>query len=385
MKKGKWFIWIVIALVLGGCSKNDNVSTSNSRINSTKDSSTVIKTSSSKTKKTNFSDDEYVAAAYMAIYLETSTSNEAIDDIFYEITKESSDIFTFKKSDNDFILNQGNENSTTTFKVDKENIYGSSKDSNFEWTKKDLDSKFKDYKKLVEKLVIIGEENTKKPTSKKNEQKKEAIDTKSLTEEQAIDWVKHYLITNGATFDELEKKATFQTSMVDGFLVISEYLPVPTGAHNKLTYQYRINNEGYLEMTDVSTSDDWDVVSETYIFKEDLNAPIAKNEDISAVMTQEGHDGPGMFYTLIITNTTNKTVKVSSNDMIFEKKSNQTDSSEDIPLRYQKTVIITAGKNHEFKQILGPVSGDTPMYYNLDVSYQGNRLIRQEAAIKEYR
>lgn len=99
----------------------------------------------------------------------------------------------------------------------------------------------------------------------KREAKKEKVDTKSLTNDQAIDWVKHYLVQNGATIEELNEEVGFKADMVDGYLQVSEYHQNTPFGSRTLSYIYRINAEGELEEGSIYNSDDWHVISTEYI------------------------------------------------------------------------------------------------------------------------
>lgn len=387
MKTFKGMVYVLSLLTLVGCSQKGTNNESKETTESTRVSQTKTSASSKEIEKPLFTDEDYAAAGYLSIYLEAKDNKQSIDDLFYFITKEPEGNVTFTKEKDGFTLGQGTAGSTMTFKVEKDKVTRiSPAKNNFSWSKKELDKTFKDYQKLVEKLVVIGKENKENHKQAEVEAaKKEVIDPKNLTEEQAITWIKNYLIQNGATEEGLNKNSEFQSSMTDGYLIISQYLPVPTGAHKKMTYQFRINSNGHLEKKYIASNENWEVISTEYIYKEDLEGPIATKSDMSATMVQDGSDGPGMFYTLTIKNTSDHTIKVSAEELALNKNSSLSDVDEDIPVRYQKNVVIPAGKEHEFKQLLGPVSGDTPLYNNLDVTYQGEVIFHQAAGMESYK
>lgn len=115
---------------------------------------------------------------------------------------------------------------------------------------------------------VVSEEfmDTSKVEVIKTEPKPKDVDTKSLTKEQAIDWVKNHWVENGMTMEELEENVGFKTDMVDGYLIISEYRQNYTGtlAGRTLSYIYRINDEGELEEGSIYNSDEWHVISREY-------------------------------------------------------------------------------------------------------------------------
>lgn len=384
IKTLKGITYVLLLLTLVGCSQKETTNKQKGTKESTSLSQIKTRISSKEKEKPLFTDEDYAAAGYLSIYLEAKNNTKSIDDLFYFITKEPEGNITFAKDKDGFTLGQGTAGSTMTFRVEKDKVIRiSPAENNFSWSKKELDKTFKDYQKLVEKLVVIGKENME--NHKKTEvetAKKETVDPKNLTEEQAITWIKNYLIQNGATEEGLNKDSEFQSSMLDGYLVVTQYLPVPTGAHKKITYQFRVNSNGQLEKRYITSGEDWEVISTEYIYKEDLEGTVATKNDISASMVQDGNDGPGIFYTLIIKNTSDHNIKVSAEEFTLNKNSSLSDVKEDIPARYQKNVVIPAGKEHKFTQLLGPVSGDTAYYFNLDAIYQGEVIFHQTAGMK---
>ncbi|MEG0255600.1 MAG: hypothetical protein RR554_07280, partial [Vagococcus sp.] len=344
-------------------------------------------TVAAKEEKPLFSDEEYAAAAYMTHF---SKKDASVDDVFYHLTKESPTLFSYNKDEKNYKLSQKAKDTTLLLKIETDTVSAKSDATSseypLEWTKKELDNQYKDYQKLVEKFVTTGKnlpKETKNTEVKTTE--KEIIDTKNLTETQVVAWIKNYLTQNGAPSDSLEKKDRFQTSMVEGYLVVSEYLPVPTGAFDKMTYQYRVNSNGHLEKKDVTTANEWEVISEEYIAEANLESKVATKTDISAQMEKGSTDGPAMFYHLIITNTSNEAISVSTDNLSLHKKSGRSSEDTLIPVRYPQTVIIQPNKYHKFHDLLGGVSGDTPMYNNLDVYYNEDVIFHQAAGIADYR
>lgn len=384
MKKITVIVSLIGLLALVGCSgKNKEEGTTSSTKIAQKTTTSTI----SKEKKPLFSDEAYVAAAYMEHF---SKKENSVDDVFYRLTKETPTTFSNDSTNKTYSLTQGTDETTLQLKVDGDKVKGkllSDADYTLEWSKKSLDKKYNDYQKLVEKLVATGKEQAKVSKKEQPEEKKEEeiVDTKNLTEAQVIAWIKNYLTQNGASKDSLEKKDRFQTSMFEGSLIVSEYLPVPTGAFDKMTYQYRVNSNGHLEKKDVTAANDWQVISEDYISDTNLQSREATKDDLSAKMERGGTDGPAMFYNLVITNTSNEAIKLSTNQISLHKKSGRGNEETVIPARYPQSVIIQPNKYYEFPDLLGGVSGDTPLYNNLDVYFNQDVIFHQAAGIADYR
>jgi hypothetical protein len=90
------------------------------------------------------------------------------------------------------------------------------------------------------------------------------VDTTKLTEEQAITWVKNYLIQQGATQEEIDE-ADFKTKLNDeNYLEIDIYTWTPAHQIKTLSFIYRINGDGELQEGTL-TSNDWQTVSTTYL------------------------------------------------------------------------------------------------------------------------
>lgn len=273
MKVQKIILSISAIFLLAGCTSKNNEkeavttgaqqSTGQDSTNK-KENKTVETTASiNQVEQVTFSDEEFAAAAYMSLY---SHHDKSIDDLFYWMTKEPEGNLSFEDTEDGLEFSQGTASSTFIFTLDEYKVYSKNVKPGSETTvndKSDLIEEYKDYKKLVEKLVVVGKENVANSTASK--QGDNNIDVFALTEVQAIDWVKNYLKQNGATDEEITNNLGFQTSMEDGYLTILEYRVVPTGNFKKLSYQYRINSEGFLEMRDVISGTNWTVISEEYI------------------------------------------------------------------------------------------------------------------------
>ena len=109
---------------------------------------------------------------------------------------------------------------------------------------------------------------TKTNISKEKIQEKSSessIDTKKLTEDQAITWVKNYLLSQGATNEEIDE-AGFQTQLSNsGYLEISMYTWTPAHMTKTLAYIYRVNDSGELQEGSIYNDDSWTTISTDYI------------------------------------------------------------------------------------------------------------------------
>lgn len=91
------------------------------------------------------------------------------------------------------------------------------------------------------------------------------VNTRNLTTQQAVDWVKNYMLQDGATQGAVDDTG-FECRMdTDGYVKIYVYMWVPTHAYRRLDYTYRIDGNGYLQREYGMGTDKWDTVSTRYI------------------------------------------------------------------------------------------------------------------------
>jgi hypothetical protein len=120
-------------------------------------------------------------------------------------------------------------------------------------------------KQRAEKLSRInGSQDTATSTDSSDSS---TVDTTKLTEEQAITWVKNYLIQNEGWTSEALDEASFKTQLDDdNYLEIDMYTWTPAHQVRNIDTRFRIDGEGNLQKTPYAMgTGDFETVSTTYL------------------------------------------------------------------------------------------------------------------------
>ncbi|WP_429975999.1 hypothetical protein [Enterococcus sp. DIV0086] len=122
-------------------------------------------------------------------------------------------------------------------------------------------------KEIISKDTTVSKENVIEQNSSNTVENEntDKINTKNLTTEQAISWVKNYLIQQGANPSEAENE--FQTQMSDdGYLEILRYSWNPAKTSKTISNIYRVNEQGELQIgNNANLGEPWETISTTYI------------------------------------------------------------------------------------------------------------------------
>lgn len=135
-----------------------------------------------------------------------------------------------------------------------------------------IEKEYHDEKESLDALKTLSESNKKAYAASSAANKANStvstgssVDTKNLTSDQAITWVKNYLLSQGATQAEVDDTG-FKTQFDDNhYLQVLVYQWPPVHVSRILTYIYRINASGELEEEEGTSSGNFNVVSSEYI------------------------------------------------------------------------------------------------------------------------
>lgn len=116
-----------------------------------------------------------------------------------------------------------------------------------------------DWKLISKSYMDLSDVNVEKAIEDINK-----VNTKELTEEQAVNWVKNYRLQEGLLDEKNEIDFKTQISK-EGYLQIVLYAWAPTKLFKKISSVYRINENGYLEMGSPDSFSGWQVISTEYI------------------------------------------------------------------------------------------------------------------------
>ncbi|MGY3767051.1 hypothetical protein ACWOAH_11040 [Vagococcus vulneris] len=109
----------------------------------------------------------------------------------------------------------------------------------------------------------------------------------------------------------------------------------------------------------------------------------AQATDFSVTMALDGSEGPSMFYKLDVVNRKDYPIIIDTGLFNLKLVSRNT-GERDVAPRYSQIVTLSANETIVFNQLLGGISGDTPGYNDMIVSYDGNSIYTQPAHMKEY-
>lgn len=171
----------------------------------------VAHSQTNKENITNLTNEEFV----MAYLIESRDANSTTIDDF--IPSMLNGTWFLEKTDVGYTLRDRTGINELNFIIDESTVT-SNEESDKPINTKELNLKYKSFKNDLEKLVTkFTDLEAERIASSQQSQ----VDTKSLTSEQAISWVKKYLLQKGATNTELDS-IDYQTEISeDGFLTIS--------------------------------------------------------------------------------------------------------------------------------------------------------------------
>lgn len=178
-------------------------------------------------------------------------SIDGVQQAVYDKAQIADGKITCTISPSDFKYNNGQ--STATLSVDS------------------LQSEFRSYKGMMTLLtnyIKISEEldTRNKQEGMKKQESNSQIDTKNLTEDQAITWVKSYLKSNGATDEELEDTGFKASLSDDGYLIIEMFTWNPAHTSRTIYARFRIDGDGNLQKTvNAMGEEPYETVSTTYL------------------------------------------------------------------------------------------------------------------------
>ncbi|MDT2841026.1 hypothetical protein [Vagococcus carniphilus] len=262
MKKalvGTLSCFVALTMLTSCSTKVDHKSKSKSIPKHSETSTTTSdKVIQSEQKVTQFTHEELAMAVYVDNYVDNHKDiTSTIDSI------NSNQNLTMSEENNLFTISQGTYSSQQNISiVDTEIVctIHSGKDNSVEkkLEVKSINEKYEKYHDQIQNMIAIGKNNNEKLA-------KNSIDTKNLSTEQAITWVKNYLIQQGANNDEFDE-VIFKTQMSsEGYLEICIYTWNLAKTAQTLSSIYRISSDGKLEQGSTSSSDTWSVVSDSYI------------------------------------------------------------------------------------------------------------------------
>lgn len=215
----------------------------------------------------------------LAAYLDTQRPASIAQNEFLE--KVSRGLMYFSSTDQGYTL-EGIQNpfketfvvdgQTITCTIETEGVVNNRGSQSATVNIDDLNAQYSGYKEKLafasEYLTVssqieqkLKETQSQKLDAQKAEQNNK-IDTKNLTEQQAIDWVKNYWRQTGSTDEDLAQIGYKANIQDDGYLYVYLYTDTPTKAFKTLEYTYRINSQGELEEV---YGDESKVVSREYI------------------------------------------------------------------------------------------------------------------------
>lgn len=106
-----------------------------------------------------------------------------------------------------------------------------------------------------------------------------------------------------------------------------------------------------------------------------------QSASFSVAMGDSNNRG-GMSYSVAVTNTSSVAQRVDGSLFNLNKSSQAVDVNENLASQSSAVKEVKPGETVTFENVLGPVSGDTPGYYQLTASYNGSTIWSQEPQLK---
>ncbi|MGY3767052.1 hypothetical protein ACWOAH_11045 [Vagococcus vulneris] len=196
----------------------------------------------------------------MAIYIDNYLQSDDISGTINQFITEPTKKIIFTQTADGYSLAQGTRSSQEDFIIKNNSIICILHDGATDTIEKNYDineinQKYQNYEAELTQLVESGEQAASTTPA--------SINTKNLTNDQAITWIRNYLIQTGNSNEDLKKISYMPQMSTDGYLEIFLYTSNVTGEHKTIQALYRIDENGHLQLS--SSSNTWETVSTSYI------------------------------------------------------------------------------------------------------------------------